>query len=112
MTAGRGPKINKGGGAPRMPSVQCPACGERAFARSTNGKVTPTYREVYYHCRDVMRCGSQFVVAMETLRATVASRVPAPMMVLPMTQWRHADNDRAANDDTPPTEPVADAMIS
>lgn len=112
MHAGRGPKINKGGGAPRMPSVQCPACGERAFARSTTGKATPLYREIYYHCRDAVHCGSIFVVAMETLRATVASRVPAPMIALPMTSWRHAENDRAANDDGPPTEPVADAMTS
>jgi hypothetical protein len=111
MTNGQRPKINNGGGAPRMPSVQCPGCGERAFARSTTGKATLLYREVYYHCRNVERCGCQFVVGMATLRATVPSRMPQPLAALPMTTWRHADNDRAANDDGgPPSEPAADAI--
>ena len=110
MTDGLGPTINRGGGAPRMPSVQCPGCGERAFARSTTGKATLLYREVYYHCRNVERCGCQFVVGIATLRATVPTRMPQPLAVVPMTRWRHADNDRAANDDGPPSEPGTDAV--
>jgi len=88
-------------GRPRMPHFICPACGERAFARNS-GKSSNLYRELYYHCRNVVDCGHQFVVGMEALRTTRSSRVPNPLATLPITTWRPAANDDAANDDGPP----------
>lgn len=92
-----------------MPSVDCPSCGQRAFARLT-GKRSLLYREVYYHCRNLEDCGHQFVVGISLLRTVRASRWPKPLETLPLTTWRAAANDRAANDDGPPSEPNADVM--
>lgn len=91
-----------------MPGVDCPACGKRAFARAP-GKRSLLYREFYYHCRDVTDCGHQFVVGMSALR-TIRPSFKKPLELLPITGWRAAANDRAANDDGPPTEPAMDAM--
>ncbi|WP_416463610.1 ogr/Delta-like zinc finger family protein [Sphingomonas sp. VDB2] len=95
---------------PRMPGVDCPACGRRAFARAS-GKRSLLYREFYYHCRDIIDCGHQFVVGMSALRTIRPSR-KRPLEMLPITDWRTAANDRAANDDGPPTEPAMDAMTT
>ncbi|QSR17462.1 ogr/Delta-like zinc finger family protein [Novosphingobium sp. KA1] len=95
----------------QLPHVTCPACGGRAFARST-GKSSPLYREVYYHCRNPDACGHQFVVSMEAIRSTKPSRFPAPLHVLPQTKWHAAANDRADNDNSPPPEPGASAAGS
>ncbi|GFM28125.1 MULTISPECIES: ogr/Delta-like zinc finger family protein [unclassified Novosphingobium] len=95
----------------QLPHVTCPACGGKAFARSV-GKNTPLYREIYYHCRNPDACGHQFVVGMEPIRTTRPSRFPRPIAVLPQSQWHSAANDRAANDDGPPTEPHAGSMHS
>lgn len=111
MNEGQRPASNVGGGQPRMPSVDCPSCGQRAFARRT-GKNSLLYREVYYHCHDVVECGHQFVVGISVLRTVRTSRWPKPLETLPMTTWRAAANDRAANDDGPPSEPNADSMTS
>jgi hypothetical protein len=94
-----------------MPSVECPSCGQRAFARNS-GKKSLLYREIYYHCHDLLDCGHQFVVGISVLRTVRASRWPEPLETLPMTTWRAAANDRAANDDGPPSEPNADIMTS
>lgn len=109
MSMGQGPEKKVKGGQPRMASVDCPACGQRAFARNT-GIQTLLYREVYYHCRDVRDCGHEFVVGISALRTVRTSRWPKPLETLPMTTWRAAANDRAANDDGPPSEPNADSM--
>lgn len=96
---------------PRLPHVTCPSCGGRAFAK-TAGKNSGLYREVYYHCRNADACGHQFVVAMEAIRTVKPSRFPRPLAVLPRTTWHAAANDRAANDDDkPPEEPAANALI-
>jgi hypothetical protein len=87
----------------QLPSVTCPSCGGKAFARS-GGKCSPVYREVYYHCRNPDACGHQFVVAMEAVRTVKPSRFPNPIAKLPRTQWHAAANDRAANDDGRPDE--------
>jgi hypothetical protein len=68
------------------------------------------YREVYYHCRNPDACGHQFVVSMEAIRTTRPSRFPMPRHKLPLTQWHSAANDRAANDDGPPSEPDTAAI--
>ena len=94
----------------RLPHVTCPACGGRAFARST-GKKSATYRELYYHCRNLDACGHQFVVAMEAIRTVRPSSFPEPLAILRVSQWRAAANDRAANDDDwPPHQPAANAV--
>ncbi|MEJ7933631.1 ogr/Delta-like zinc finger family protein [Sphingobium sp. AN558] len=98
-------------GKPRMPHFTCPACSERAFARNS-GKASSLYREIYYHCRNVVDCGHQFVVGMEALRTTRPSRVTKPLAVLPFTTWRPAANDDAANDDGPPGAAAAHIMTS
>lgn len=110
MSEGQVPQKIGVGERPRMPSVDCPSCGQRAFARQI-GKRTLLYREVYYHCRDLVECGHQFVVGISMLRTVRASRWPQPLETLPMTTWRAAANDRAANDDDgPPSEPNADTI--
>lgn len=93
----------------QLPHVTCPACGGKAFAR-TPGMTSPTYREVYYHCRNPDACGHEFVVSMTAVRAVKPSRFPNPLCVLPLTTWRPAANDRAANDDGPPDEPTVEAV--
>ena len=70
----------------------------------TTNTASPLYREVYYHCRNPDACGHEFVVSMEAVRATKRSRFPKPLHILPLTQWHAAANDRAANDDGPPSE--------
>lgn len=87
-----------------LPHVTCPCCGGKAFARAV-GKNSPLYREVYYRCRNPDACGAQFVVGMEAIRLTKPSRYPKPLHTLPMTTWREAANDRAANDDDRPSDP-------
>lgn len=67
-------------------------------------------RELYYRCRNPDACGHEFVVEMVAVRSTKASRFPKPIAVLPMTTWHAAANDRADNDNGPPSEP-ADAVI-
>ncbi|MFC4255698.1 hypothetical protein GRI97_17560 [Altererythrobacter xixiisoli] len=97
------------GDTAKLPHVRCPSCGGKAFARST-GKHSLTYREAYYHCRNPDACGHQFVVAMEAIRTTRPSRFPSPRAMLPISTWRNAANDRAANDDGAdgnPEEPAA-----
>jgi hypothetical protein len=93
----------------QLPHVCCPACGGRAFARSV-GKTSLLYREIYYHCRNPDACGHQFVVSMEAIRTTRPSRFPMPRHKLLLTQWHSAANDRAANDDGPPSEPDTAAI--
>jgi len=93
----------------KLPHVRCPACGGKAFARSS-GKNSLTYREAYYHCRNPDACGHQFVVEMVAVRAVRPSRYPNPKVILPLTTWRNAANDRAANDDGPPQEPAASTL--
>ena len=92
----------------QMPHVTCPACGGRAFARST-GKTSPLYREVYYHCRNPDACGHTFVVSMEAIRTVKRSRFPNPLHNLPMTLWHNAANDRADNDNAAPEKPESAA---
>lgn len=111
MSKGQRPQTSVSGERPRMASVDCPCCGQRAFARQI-GKRTLLYREVYYHCRDIRDCGHEFVVGISALRTVRASRWPKPLETLPMTTWRAAANDRAANDDDPPSEPNADMLTS
>ncbi len=94
----------------QLPHVNCPACGGRAFARST-GLSTPLFRELYYHCRNPDACGHRFVVEMMAVRSTAPSRFPNPLHTLPMTKWRGVPaNDDPANDNTPPPEATADAV--
>ncbi|PNU04294.1 ogr/Delta-like zinc finger family protein [Novosphingobium guangzhouense] len=95
----------------QLPHVCCPACGGRAFARSA-GKTSLTFREVYFTCRNPDACGHQFVVEMTATRTTKPSRYPAPKHKLPMTTWREAANDRAANDDGPPDKPKSSAAVT
>ena len=111
MNDGHRPRTNVGGGQPPMPGGDCPSCGQRAFARQT-GKKSLLYSEVYYVCRDVIGCGHHFVVGISVLRTVRPSVRPDPLESLPMTTWRAAANDRAANDDGPPNEPAADAMTN
>lgn len=92
-----------------MPGVACPSCGQRAFARQT-GKRSLLYSEVYYVCRDEMGCGHHFVVGISVLRTVRPSCRAEPLERLPMTTWRAAANDRAANDDGPPSEPAASTV--
>ena len=96
-------------GNPRLPHFPCPSCGGRAFARN-QGKASALYREIQYRCRDADNCGHWFVVGMEALRTTRPSRHPKPLATLPMTTWRRAANDDAANDDEHPGAPVSDSM--
>lgn len=93
----------------KMPHVSCPACGGKAFAR-TSGKCSLTFREVYYHCRNPDACGHEFAVQLVAVRSIKPSRFPKPLHILPQTSWRHAANDRAANDDGPPQDPVTNVM--
>lgn len=88
----------------QLPHVTCPSCGGRAFAR-TVGKNSTLYREIYYRCRNPDACGHEFVVGMEALRTIKPGRFPSPIATLPLTRWHRAANDRAANDDGPPSEP-------
>lgn len=92
-----------------LPHVTCPACGGRAHSRAI-GKNSTLYRELYYRCRNPDACGHEFVVEMVAVRTTKVSRFPNPLAVLPMTTWHAAANDRADNDNGPPSEP-ADAVI-
>lgn len=94
-----------------MPGVDCPSCGQRAFARQT-GKRSLLYSEVYYVCRDAMGCGHHFVVGISVLRTVRASCRAEPLERLPFTTWRAAANDQAANDDGPPSEPATGVMIT
>jgi len=109
MSKGQRPVTKSVKEQPRMVTVDCPACGARAFARNI-GKKSLLYREVYYHCFDVRDCGHEFVVGISALRTVRPSRWPEPLETLPMTTWRAAANDRAANDDGPPSEPNSDSM--
>jgi len=94
----------------RMPKMQCPSCGKDAFAR-TGGKRSMLYREIYYHCFNDTACGHVFVVSMMALRTVRPSMIAQPIERLPLTTWRHAANDRAANDDDgPPDQPRASQM--
>lgn len=68
----------------RLPYVLCPHCGKKAFARSS-GIITGEYREVYYHCPDVMACGHVFVVALTAVRTVHPSMTPNPEVHLPIT---------------------------
>jgi len=95
----------------QLPYVTCPACGGRAHARAV-GKNSPLYREVYYHCRNPDACGHQFVVSMEAVRTVRQSRFPQPIARLPMTSWHAPANDRAANDDGPPPDPLNSLMAN
>lgn len=97
--------------AVNLPHVLCPACGGKAFARSV-GKNTILFRELYYHCRNPDACGHQFVVEMVAVRTTRKSQFPAPLSVLPMSTFIHADNDRADNDNGPDHEPAASAVTT
>lgn len=92
----------------KLPHVTCPACGGRAFARSS-GKSSATFREVYYDCRNPDVCGHRFVVEMQAVRTVRASSYPNPLHTLPMTQWRPAANDRADNDNGPVPDPETSA---
>ncbi len=98
------------GPMPRMPAIECPSCGHSSLARSI-GKKSPTYRELYYHCRQD-RCGHVFVVCMEALRTVRPSMLPSPMHPLPLTTWPGAANDRGVNDDQPPDAPAATAPLT
>ena len=92
-----------------LPHVTCPACGGRAQSRAI-GKNSTLYRELYYRCRNPDACGHEFVVEMVAVRTTKVSRFPNPLAVLPLITWHAAANDRADNDNGPPSEP-ADAVI-
>lgn len=98
--------------APRLPHICCPHCGNRAFARAA-GKTAPTYREVYYHCRDAIACGHVFVVGMQVLRTIRPSARPNPEIGLPIAPYGVPANDPTpppANDDQPePLPPAASA---
>lgn len=96
--------------AVQLPYVSCPSCGGRAHARAV-GKNDLLYREVYYHCRNPDACGHELVVSMEAIRTVKRTRFPTPLATLPMTTWHAAANDRADNDNGPPSEPT-DAVIS
>lgn len=112
MNDGYRPLKKCGGGQPRMPGVDCPSCGQRAFARQT-GKRSLLYSEVYYVCRDTMSCGHHFVVGISVLRTVRPSSHLEPLERLPLTTWRAAANDRAANDDDgPPSEPATGVMTT
>lgn len=95
----------------QLPHVNCPACGGRAFAK-TAGKKSLLFKELYYACRNPDACGHEFVIELMATRSTKSSRYPKPLHILPMTTWREAANDRAANDDGPPTEPVSSATAN
>lgn len=95
----------------QLPHVNCPACGGRAFAQ-TVGKKSLLFRELYYECRNPDACGHVFVVEMTATRTTRPSCYPTPLHRLPMTTWREAANDRAANDDGPPDEPESSATVT
>ena len=89
----------------RMPGIACPSCGEGARARSA-GKVSLTYREIYYHCRDELGCGHVFVAGLSALRTVRKSMRETPVHPLPLTEWRRGP----ANDDAPPSEPNVSAL--
>jgi hypothetical protein len=89
----------------RMPGATCPACGGGARARRV-GKVSLTYREIYYACRDELGCGHIFVAGLTALRTVRPSARPVPVHPLPLTAWRQG----AANDDAPPSEPNVSAL--
>ena len=93
-----------------LPHVTGPACGGRAHSRAV-GKNDTLFRELYYRCRNPDACGHEFVVEMVAVRSTKASRFPNPLAVLPLTTWHAAANDRADNDNGPPSEP-ADAVAT
>lgn len=95
----------------QLPHVNCPACGGRAFAK-TAGKKSLLFKELYYACRNPDACGHEFVIELMATRTTKPSRYPTPLHKLPMTTWREAANDRAANDDGPPTEPESSATVT
>jgi hypothetical protein len=101
----------------QLPHVNCPACGGRAFARST-GKSELLFREVYYACRNPDACGHTFVIEMVAVRTIKPSRFPKPLHLLPMSTWRSTPahpviaaipaNENAVNDNGPAPEPIAD----
>lgn len=94
----------------QLPHVTCPACGGRAFCRA-NGKTSPLFRELYYHCRNPDACGHEFVIEMVAVRAIKRSRFPQPLHTLPMTKWHgKAANDDATNDNSPAPEPAASTV--
>jgi len=95
----------------QLPHVTCPACGGRAFCRS-NGKSSPLFRELYYHCRNPDACGHTFVIEMVAVRTIRQSRFPKPLHVLPLSTWHGvhppiAANDHAVNDNGPDRDPAA-----
>ena len=98
----------------QLPHVNCPACGGRAFARST-GKSDLLFREVYYACRNPDACAHTFVVEMVAVRTVNPSRFPKPLHQLKQSTWRSnpslpavAANENAVNDNGPAPEPIAD----
>lgn len=96
--------------APRLPHMLCPHCGGKAFAR-TGGKSSTLYREIYYHCREVLTCGHTFVVGMTTIRTVRQSAQPDPSIHLPISAYTRPPSDPIpANDDTPPPPTPATAM--
>lgn len=102
--------------APRLPHICCPHCGRQAFARNA-GKTAPTYREVYYYCRDALTCGHVFLVGMQILRTIRPSARPNPDINLPIVRYGAAvANDQTlppANDDQPePLPPAARKGVS
>jgi hypothetical protein len=76
------------------------------------GKNSLLFREIYYQCRNPDACGHVFVVEMMATRTTRPSRFPAPLHKLPITKWRGAANDRAANDDGSAEEPESSATVT
>jgi len=89
----------------RMPGASCPACGQGARARRV-GKVSLTYREIYYECRDELGCGHVFVAGLTAVRTVRPSVREIPIHPLPVTEWRKGH----ANDDAPAPDPNVSAL--
>lgn len=48
--------------AGKAPAMNCPACGARASARSSD-EITPTFRRLYYRCSDDV-CGMTWTASL------------------------------------------------
>lgn len=101
----------------RLPGMDCPHCGERAIARSSEPE-TLISRLLRYRCENDF-CGHTFVAQLIILRTVVPSTRPNPEVRLPLCNPnlqhfgpRHANDDHRtpANDEGDPRPGVTQPM--
>ncbi|WP_242873638.1 ogr/Delta-like zinc finger family protein [Pseudacidovorax intermedius] len=64
-------------------SIRCPHCLEKATAEDSQ-ELSRTVREVAYRCRNY-RCGHVYVARLEVVRTLEPSRMPSPLVSLPLS---------------------------